>query len=173
MGVKSANNSKYLSQEQYEVNGLLFPSKRVYENIKSIDRSIKLFYTFCKCHYELTYKEKYCLCFVIDCQCGCENEDKDCICEDIFDSPIRNESEKFNNIADKIEGLIDGIKSDRSTNSFLYKGSISNFIDNFPCINNCIIELMTMNLKTENRAEQRIMKIGKRMIKIGIELYQF
>ena len=104
MGVKSAKNSnksKYLNKEQYEVDDIIFANMKAYKNIQKINMCLEKFYTRCDCT-----KDEDSV-FVRDC--GWDyliDEELDCNCETIFDSPFRDKREEFIFLLIKLKSLL-------------------------------------------------------------------
>ena len=139
MGFKSLSKSN----KNYEVDGIIFPTRFVFTNIESIDRNLKFLYTP-----------------------GTDESDF----EPIFHSVVREDASAFSEFLDRVDERIGRIKNtdDGSINQFLYKEKRDVFLEKFSGINGCLIEGAYTHPQTQNYFERRILDIAIRMNFIGI-----
>ena len=146
MGFKSANDTNNTnnsnvnqSNSDYKVDDIVFPSKFVYKTIKRIDRNLKKLYSP-------------------------PSEDGDGMATN--DSPVRDDRERFNAILDKVDNLLDVLKSfNRENDSCVYfylrKDNYTEncFFDKFDGMLNCINECYFG--ECQNNYEDRIIDTAK------------
>ena len=115
MGFKSAKNTRNVnnSDVDYEVDGIIFPSRFVFTTTESIDRNLKFLYTP-----------------------GSEDNDF----ETINHSPVRDNDEEFDAILSRVEKRIGRITGIDDTKQFIFKEKHYAFFEKFGGIVNCFIE---------------------------------
>ena len=145
MGFTSENNSSVNhSNGNYEVGDIIFPSKFIYKTIKRIDRNLRKLYSP-------------------------GSEETDWLAENY--SPVRDDIEKFNTILDKVDNLLDVLKSIDEKDSSIYfylrkdQTTENSFLDKFEGILNCINEHWFG--ERQNNHEDRIIDIAKRFSSVG------
>ena len=152
MGFKSAKNTHNVKQSngKYEVDGITFYSKLIYENIKSIDEYLSLLYP------------------------------TDSVGENIIYSNVRNDEKYFDEILGRVEELIQKInKIDDWFINDLYKEKIAfSFLNKFKGIFNCFKEYEIliekyecMDFEFENNFQRRIVDIKMGLSYMGINLF--
>ena len=146
MGFTSANNTNVnQSNENYEVDGIIFASRFICRSIKSIDRNLRFLYTP-----------------------GSASNDW----ETINHSITRENEASFVAILDRVDERIDRIENidDGSTNQFLYKEKRGGaFFEKFSVIEDCLNE--GVHSEPQNNFETRISDIVRRLSYIGIDPY--
>ena len=147
MGFKSAKNTHNVNQSngKYEVGGITFYSKFVYENIKSIDEYLRLLYS----------------------------ADYGIISEIIKNSNVRNDEKYFDEILGGVEERIERImKIGGWCINDLYKEKYAySFFEKFRGIYNCFIEYEFLDGEYKNNFERRIIDIKLNLGLIGIDQY--
>ena len=140
MGFKSLGESN----KNYEVDGIIFPTRFIFTMIESIDRNLKFIYTL-----------------------GTVENDF----EPIFYSEVREDAGEFSEFLARAEDRISRIENidDGSTKQFLYKEKCDGeFFAKFSGIYCCLIEGACTHPQTQNYFERRILDIARRMYFIGI-----
>ena len=147
MGFKSAKKTSNVNQSngKYEVDGITFYSKFVYENIKSIDQFLRLLYS----------------------------TDSDSNRETINHSNVRNDEKYFDEILGSVEERIGRIMMiDDFHIKDLYKEKYAfSFFQKFKGIYNCFKEYECLDGQYKNNFERRIIEIKIGLGYIGIDLY--
>ena len=145
MGFTSSNNTNNTnvnqSNDDYEVDDIIFPSKFVYKTIKKINKNLKFLYTP-----------------------GSESNDY----ETINHSSVRDNPEEFKAVLDRVDELINRITNIDDTKYFIYKKKHGDaFFDKFGGIVDCMNE--GVHTKPENHFERRIRDIVRKLTFIGID----
>ena len=145
MGFTSSNNTNNTnvnqSNDDYEVDDIIFPSKFVYKTIKKINKNLQFLYTP-----------------------GSESNDY----ETINHSSVRDNPEEFKAILDRVDELINRITNIDDTKYFIYKEKRGDALfDKFGGIVDCMNE--GVHAKPENHFERRIRDIVRNLTSIGID----
>ena len=150
MGFKSATqirNTRNVNQSngKYEVDGITFYSKFVYENIKSIDGFLRLLYS----SYSVSNSET------------------------INHSNVRNDEKYFDEILGSVEERIGRIMmiGDWHINDLYKEKYAFSFFNKFKGIYNCFKEYEFLDGQYKNNFERRIIDIKLGLGYIGIDLY--
>ena len=140
MGFKSANNSNNVkhSNGNYEVDGIIFPSRFVFTTIESIDRNLKFLYTPGSAEFDF---------------------------ETINHSPVRDNDEEFDAILSRVDERIGRITGIDDTKQFLYKEKGGDFFEKFRWINDCITEGVYST--PQNNFEKRIRDIVRSLFEVS------
>ena len=143
---KSEKNNRNVNHSgNYEVDGLIFPSRFVFSTIASIERNLKFLYTE-------------------------GSEDTDYF--PIFHSPDRENDKNFAAILKRVEVLIKRITGIDDTKHFIFKEKHrSAFLKKFEAINYCILEGMYLHSKYRNKFEKKIIDIVRSLCHIGLDPY--
>ena len=144
---KSEKNNRNVnhSNGNYEVDGLIFPSRFLFSTIASIDRNLKFLYT------EGSEDTDYC---------------------PIFHSPVRENDKEFAAFLKRVEERIKRITGIDDTKHFIFKEKHrSAFLKKFEAINYCILEGMYLRGKYRNKFEKKIIDIVRSLCNIGLDPY--
>ena len=149
MGFKSAKNTSNVNQsnENYEVDDIIFPSKNIFKLFERLNKNLSLLYTP-----------------------GDESSDF----ETINYSKVRDDEEEYDKILTKVEDKIKIIKDFRiSTYKFLFKENRSGaFYERYEGILDCINEgVHCLRGKYKNDFEKRLVDIVKKLSYLGIDPY--
>ena len=147
MGFKSTQNTRNVNQSngKYEVDDIIFYSKFVYENIKSIDDNLSLLYSS---------------------DSGIDDS------ETIKYSNVRNDEKYFDKILGRIEECIKRLdKFDWLINDLYKEKYAFSFLNKFIGIYNCFKEYECLEGQYKNDFEKRIIKIKSGLSCIGIDLF--
>ena len=148
MGFKSAKNTSNVNQsnDEYEVDDIIFYSKFVFKTIKSIDKYLRLLYTP-----------------------GSASTNW----EAINHSKVRDDEKFFDKVLGRVEERIGRIKIiDDWLIKDLYKEKYAfSFFNKFEGILNCYREYECLDYQYKNNFERRIIEIKMGLNYIGIDLY--
>ena len=146
MGYKSSKNNRNVNQsnENYEVDDIIFPSKNIFKLFERLNKNLRLLYTP-----------------------GDESRDF----ETINYSEVRDDEEGYDKILAKVEDKIIYFQS--STSKFLFKENRRGaFYERYEGILDCINEgVHCLRGKYKNDFEKRLVDIVKKLTFLGIDPY--